>query len=263
MANKKAAKKPAKKTKPATKPTKSKAKAKTKKTKTAAKTAKKKAAPKKQAPAKKATPASKKAPAKKAAPASKKAPAKKAAPASKKAPAKKAAPKKTAPMPEEVPLPSFEVTEVVEENVAEDPELEALFDEGGGTQRSWPPPMEAAPQPPTPAAEPSFLDPFKLVETSPGHFSLLLTVFDPASPVFEAAGHDAGGYAWAAVAEVLTSDRPELAGKFDLDPESSMFCAYGDSRAALEQLAQLLVAAWRDHGVLSRAIAAADWAEWD
>ena len=110
-------------------------------------------------------------------------------------------------------------------------------------------------------AAPASLAPFQIVETSPGSFSLLLTTFDAAAPVFEAAGYDAGGYAWAAVADVLAKDHPDL--RFNLDPEASMFCAYGPDRGALDRLGALLVGLWNDAPALTAVVARANFDDWD
>lgn len=103
----------------------------------------------------------------------------------------------------------------------------------------------------------SDLTPFKLIETTPGKFSLLLSKFAPASAVFEAAGSSGGGYSWEAVARhVLATDAQELEGRLGLDPEASMFCAYGTDRAALEALGVRLARLFHDPADLARCIAA-------
>ena len=89
--------------------------------------------------------------------------------------------------------------------------------------------------------------PFKLVETSPGKYSLLLTTFDPADEVFERYELEGGGYAWEAVARhVIEHDASDLEDRVGFDPEGSMFCAYGDDRDALSQLGVRLAAIFRD-----------------
>jgi hypothetical protein len=95
--------------------------------------------------------------------------------------------------------------------------------------------------------------PFRLVETSPGKFSLLLTEFSPASEVFDEAGIEAGRYAWEAIARHVLEGKSEQLG---LDPEASMFCAYGDDRAALEQLGGRLAVLFHDHDALAKVIEA-------
>jgi hypothetical protein len=107
---------------------------------------------------------------------------------------------------------------------------------------------------PASAAAPG-LAPFKLIETEPGKHSLLLSVFEPASEVFEAAGLEGGGYAWEGVARYVTEVvAPELAEKFGLDPEASMFCAYGTDRAALEQLGKQLSTMFHNKSLLAAVI---------
>jgi hypothetical protein len=93
--------------------------------------------------------------------------------------------------------------------------------------------------------------PFRLVETSPGKFSLLLTEFSPAHEVFGDAGIEAGGYAWEAIARRVLEGEPEQLG---LDPEASMFCAFGQDRSALEQLGRRLAVLFHDHDALAKII---------
>jgi hypothetical protein len=82
----------------------------------------------------------------------------------------------------------------------------------------------------------------KLIETSPGRYSLLLNAgTTDVDRVIEDLGHDPGGYFWEGVARLLVStEAPALEGRFSYDPEASMFCAYGTDRGALESLAKLL-----------------------
>lgn len=97
------------------------------------------------------------------------------------------------------------------------------------------------------------LAPFSLVETSPGNHSLLLTEFAPASAVFAEHGVDGGGYAWEAVARyVIEADH--LDGRLGLDPEASMFCAYGEDRDALAALGRRLAALFHDRAALAAVI---------
>jgi hypothetical protein len=54
-------------------------------------------------------------------------------------------------------------------------------------------------------------------------------------------GHEANGYFWEGVAELLVaSEAPSLAERFSPDPEGGAFCAYSDDRAVLEDLAARL-----------------------
>ncbi|MBI5514679.1 MAG: immunity 51 family protein [Deltaproteobacteria bacterium] len=99
------------------------------------------------------------------------------------------------------------------------------------------------------------LAPFGLVETGPGRYSLLLTQFEPASEVFDAAGVEGGGYSWAGVARhVTTVVAPELAEGVGFDPEASMFCAYGEDRGALERLGVELARLFHDKAALAAVI---------
>ncbi len=86
--------------------------------------------------------------------------------------------------------------------------------------------------------------PLKLIETDPGTFSLLLTAGETeVDDLIEDLGHEPNGYFWEGVAELLVrTEAPALDGRFDLDPEGGMFCAYGTDRAALEELATLMSA---------------------
>jgi len=84
----------------------------------------------------------------------------------------------------------------------------------------------------------------KLIETSPGRYSLLLNAgTTDVDRVVEGLGLDPGGYFWAGVARLLVStEAPVLEGRFSYDPEAGMFCAYGTDRGALESLSKLLAA---------------------
>ncbi len=98
--------------------------------------------------------------------------------------------------------------------------------------------------------------PLKLIETSPGKFSLLLTEFNTWAATFEEMGYpEAGGYAWHGVADALVRWKaPKLRMKCNYDPESSMFAAYGKDREALAQLAGLILEAMADPTILKEAI---------
>lgn len=105
--------------------------------------------------------------------------------------------------------------------------------------------------------------PFLLYEYEDGgRFGLLL--FDsrmgPTEAAFTAAGRDIGGYAWTDVAlHVVRSEAPALNGRFGLDPEAGMFCAYGDDLEALQALAGLLHRLFHDPAALEAAARAAPW----
>ena len=88
----------------------------------------------------------------------------------------------------------------------------------------------------------------KLIETSPGKYSLLLNANTTAvDAVVEDLGHEPNGYFWAGVARLLVStEAPALEGRFSYDPEAGMFCAYGTDRGALESLSKLLTAVATD-----------------
>ncbi|MEV6971711.1 Imm51 family immunity protein [Hamadaea sp. NPDC051192] len=82
------------------------------------------------------------------------------------------------------------------------------------------------------------MHPLKLVETTPGKYSLLLNAGSTAvDELIEELGHEPNGYFWEGVAQlVVRNDAPDLAGRLAYDPEGGMFCAYGTDRAALEDL---------------------------
>jgi hypothetical protein len=101
------------------------------------------------------------------------------------------------------------------------------------------------------------MEPFQLTETSPGKYSLLLTTFDAAAPAFSAIGIDGGGYAWEGVARhIITTDDAALANRISFDPEASMFCAYGDDRAGLEDLGKRLSSLFHDVAKLTELVQA-------
>jgi hypothetical protein len=99
--------------------------------------------------------------------------------------------------------------------------------------------------------------PFSLSETSPGKYSLLLTTFEPASAVFESVGLEGGGYTWAGVARYVTEVvAPEIADRVGLDPEASMFCAYGEDLTALEVLGGHMARLFNDQVALAAVVQA-------
>jgi hypothetical protein len=92
------------------------------------------------------------------------------------------------------------------------------------------------------------VDPLKLFETSPGKYSLLLDAgTTDVDDLVEDLGQEPGGYFWEGVARYLVQTEAQgLEGRFAYDPEASMFCAYGEDRAALEELGERLSAVARD-----------------
>lgn len=103
------------------------------------------------------------------------------------------------------------------------------------------------------------MEPLKLIETSPGKYSLLLNVgTTDVDDLAESLGCEASGYFWEGVARLLVStEAPELAGRFSYDPEGSMFCAYGTDRGALAALSKLLTGVASDEAQLRKVIALA------
>lgn len=82
------------------------------------------------------------------------------------------------------------------------------------------------------------VNPLKLIETTPGKYSLLLDAgTTKVDGLIEELGHEPNGYFWEGVARLLVSTQaPALEGRFSYDPEGGMFCAYGEDRSALEDL---------------------------
>jgi hypothetical protein len=100
----------------------------------------------------------------------------------------------------------------------------------------------------------------RLIETGPGKYSLLLDAGTTAvDDVVEELGHEPNGYFWEGVAQLLVStEAPMLAGRFSYDPEAGMFCAYGEDRSALEDLAARMGAVATDGDRMRQLIAAAE-----
>jgi hypothetical protein len=102
------------------------------------------------------------------------------------------------------------------------------------------------PTPDKPTMTPG-MEPFLLTETEPGKYSLLLTTFDQAAPAFADSGLDGGGYAWEGIAQhVVATEALALHDRVSFDPEASMFCAFGEDRAGLEDLGKRLAALYHD-----------------
>jgi hypothetical protein len=82
----------------------------------------------------------------------------------------------------------------------------------------------------------------RLIETTPGKFSLLLDAgTSQVDELVEQLGHEPNGYFWEGIAQFLVNtEAPALEGRFSYDPECGMFCAYGDDRTALQELAALM-----------------------
>ncbi|WP_416903052.1 Imm51 family immunity protein [Micromonospora echinospora] len=104
------------------------------------------------------------------------------------------------------------------------------------------------------------MTPLKLIETTPGKYSLLLNAgTTPVDGLVEELGHEPNGYFWEGVARLLVStEAPALDGRFSYDPEGGMFCAYGADRNALEELAVRMAAVATDGERMRQVIAAAE-----
>lgn len=105
--------------------------------------------------------------------------------------------------------------------------------------------------------------PFLIMEhDAGGTYSLLLydSKMLSTEQVFVDQGRGPGGYSWADLAlHAATVEEPKLTGRFRLDPEAGMFCAYGDDLAALEALAARLHRAYHDHALLAAWLKVAPW----
>jgi hypothetical protein len=104
------------------------------------------------------------------------------------------------------------------------------------------------------------MKPLRLVETTPGSFSLMLDAGSTSvDNIVEELGHEPNGYFWEGVAQFLvTTDATALDGRFDYDPEGGMFCAISKDRPALEQLGILIAAVANDGDRMRRLLAAAE-----
>lgn len=98
----------------------------------------------------------------------------------------------------------------------------------------------------------------------PGNFCLMLSDnhMVELEEIFLESGYEGNGYGWAGVARTAIQLRaPEIADKFDLDPEAGTFVAYGEDAEALRRLGLLLQEAFRERSVLAEFIAGGD-PEW-
>lgn len=104
------------------------------------------------------------------------------------------------------------------------------------------------------------MTPARLIETTPGKFSLLLDAgTTQVDALVEQLGHEPNGYFWEGVAQFLVStEAPTLEGRFSYDPEGGMFCAYGEDRTALQELAALMSAVAADGDRMRKLIASAE-----
>ncbi|GAA2230701.1 hypothetical protein GCM10010413_30290 [Promicromonospora sukumoe] len=100
----------------------------------------------------------------------------------------------------------------------------------------------------------------KLLETTPGRFSLLLHAgTTPVDALVEELGHEPNGYFWEGVARrLVATEDPSLENRFNYDPEGDMFCAYGEDQAALEALGELMAGVAMDSSRMRSLVAAAD-----
>ncbi|XVU30318.1 Imm51 family immunity protein [Actinoplanes sp. CA-054009] len=82
------------------------------------------------------------------------------------------------------------------------------------------------------------MEPIRIEPSESGGYSLWLDAgTTDVDDVGHELGHEANGYFWEGVAELLvSSEAPGLAGRFSTDPEGGAFCAHSDDRAVLEEL---------------------------
>ncbi|GAA3954217.1 hypothetical protein GCM10023085_40890 [Actinomadura viridis] len=109
------------------------------------------------------------------------------------------------------------------------------------------------------------MTPLKLIETTPGAFSLLLNAgTTQVDELVEHLGHEPNGSFWEGVARFLVSTEAEnLEGRFSYDPEGGMFCAYGNDRTALQDLGDLMSIVARDGDRMRKLIMTAEAAGFD
>jgi hypothetical protein len=109
------------------------------------------------------------------------------------------------------------------------------------------------------------MQPLKLIETRPGHYSLLLDAGTTAvDDLAEELGHEPNGYFWEGVTRwLLATEAPHLNGRLGLDPEAGMFVAYGEDRPALEDLGTRLSAVATDPARLRDLVTQASAAGFD
>lgn len=89
-------------------------------------------------------------------------------------------------------------------------------------------------------------------------------IYSPGGPadshlaeVFAAHGLEGSGYDWQSAVHASLLGRPELLERFRFDCEAGMFCAYGDDRAALGEVASALEALLQRPVLLVEALALA------
>ncbi|MFI6761070.1 Imm51 family immunity protein [Micromonospora sp. NPDC050417] len=104
------------------------------------------------------------------------------------------------------------------------------------------------------------MKPLRLVELSPGEYSLVLDAGSTdVDHVIEECGHEPNGYFWEGVVQVLVSaEAPTLDGRFSYNCEGGMFCADGTDRNVLEELATRLGALATDAERMRRLITSAE-----
>lgn len=98
--------------------------------------------------------------------------------------------------------------------------------------------------------------PFTLVEYDSGCSVILSENHDMKWDLFEACGYSGNGYDWARLVSRLAHDKlPEDQAKLiNYDPEAGMFSAYGQDKAALQMLSELVAGIYEDEVKLKQAI---------
>lgn len=103
------------------------------------------------------------------------------------------------------------------------------------------------------------MEPLTLLEVDDGGFVLTLeagaTAVDDA---IVALGHEPNGYFWEGiVTQLVEHDAPELADRFDSDPEAGAYVAISEDRDVLERLGALLARVANDEERLRELVATA------
>jgi len=103
----------------------------------------------------------------------------------------------------------------------------------------------------------------KLIEATPGNFSLLYTDFEH-SDLFDEIGFEGGGYDWQSVmVYILETELPDLEDEIDFDSEAGMFCAYGQNKEALAKLGEKMEELIANKAKLKEAISNVPKDYWD
>lgn len=97
-------------------------------------------------------------------------------------------------------------------------------------------------------------------ELAPGDYSLTLVAgVNPVDDVIDELGHEPNGEFWAGIVDlIIARDAPELAGRYEPDPEAGAFYATSDDREALDALATRLRSVAADEAAVRELVAYAE-----